>query len=107
MLKDADLYLFDEITSDLDSLTEANVVSAILDELHSSTVVFIAHRLATVTQCDRIHVLDRGRIVEQGTHRELLEANGLYASMWAAQHAESAPRAALESATATEFRYLD
>lgn len=91
LLKEADLYIFDEVTSDLDSLTEAAVIDGLFRGLpSSSTVVLIAHRLATVTRCDRIFVLDRGRIVEQGTHEHLLSLGGLYSSMWAAQQVTSA-----------------
>lgn len=89
LLKDADLYIFDEVTSDLDSLTEAAIIDGVFGRLGASTVVLIAHRLATVTRCDRIFVLDRGRIVEQGTHEQLLALEGLYASMWAAQQPAS------------------
>lgn len=107
LLKRADLYVFDEATSDLDAITESRLVESLFDELHSATVVFIAHRLATVIRCDTIFVMDGGRLVEQGTHDQLLAGGGLYASMWAAQQISvpgtgrravqsSAPPAALE-----------
>jgi ATP-binding cassette subfamily B protein len=85
MLKEADLYVFDEVTSDLDPLSEFEVMRGIHDHLRRSTAIFIAHRLTTVARCDRIFVMDGGRIVEQGTHDELLASGALYASMWAGQ----------------------
>ncbi|WP_166789894.1 peptidase domain-containing ABC transporter [Cryobacterium sp. TMT1-2-2] len=86
LLKEVDVYIFDEVTSDLDALTENVIVDEIFENLRQSTVIFIAHRLATVTECDLIYVLDQGRIVEQGTHDSLLLAGGLYSKMWEAQH---------------------
>jgi ATP-binding cassette subfamily B protein len=85
LLKEADLHVFDEVTSDLDPLSEFEVMRGIHDHLGRATAIFIAHRLTTVARCDRIFVMDRGRIVEQGTHDELLASGGLYGSMWAGQ----------------------
>ena len=81
ILRDAPLLLLDEATSSLDAESETLVQTA-LEELmrHRSTLV-IAHRLATVLSCDRILVMDQGRIVEQGTHASLVAANGLYARL--------------------------
>jgi ATP-binding cassette subfamily B protein len=89
LLKRSTLYLFDEVTSDLDSLTEARLIDDLFRSLAGSTMVMIAHRLVTVTHCDRIFVVDDGRIVEEGTHEQLVARGGLYAEMWALQRGET------------------
>jgi subfamily B ATP-binding cassette protein MsbA len=86
-LKDAPILILDEATASLDSASERHIQAA-LDELRRGrTTIVIAHRLATVENADRIVVLERGRIVEQGDHRSLVEANGLYASLYRTQFA--------------------
>lgn len=89
--------MFDEPTSALDQSTETKIMKTIFSWLHSSTnrndsseagkktSVFIAHRLATIADCDLIYVLKEGHVVESGTHNELLLKEGVYASMWRAQ----------------------
>jgi len=85
LLKDPPILILDEATSALDSESEA-LVSRALDELmRGRTSIVIAHRLATVRRADRIVVLDRGRIVEEGTHRDLLDRGGVYARLHALQ----------------------
>ncbi|CAA9427025.1 MAG: Efflux ABC transporter, permease/ATP-binding protein Atu2242 [uncultured Ramlibacter sp.] len=85
MLKDAPILLLDEATSALDSEVEA-AIQASLDELmQGKTVIAIAHRLSTIAAMDRLVVMDRGRIVEEGDHRSLLSQGGLYAKLWAHQ----------------------
>ncbi len=84
-LKDAPILLLDEATSALDSEVEASIQTALLRVMEGKTVLAIAHRLSTIAAMDRIIVLDEGRIVEQGSHAELLAMNGLYARYWSRQ----------------------
>jgi ATP-binding cassette subfamily B protein len=81
ILRDAALLLLDEATSSLDAESETLVQTALEELMHHRTTLVIAHRLATVLSCDRIMVMDQGRIVEQGTHASLVAANGLYARL--------------------------
>jgi ABC-type transport system involved in Fe-S cluster assembly fused permease/ATPase subunit len=94
LLKNPAILLFDEATSALDSHSE-QAIQAELDRIsRDRTALVIAHRLSTIVDADLILVLDQGRIVERGTHRELLDRGGVYAGMWALQQKEEAqPRA--------------
>ena len=85
MLKDAPILLLDEATSALDSEVEAAIQSSLNTLMQGKTVIAIAHRLSTIAAMDRLIVLDQGRIVEQGSHAQLLASNGLYARLWAHQ----------------------
>jgi ATP-binding cassette subfamily B protein len=81
ILRDAPLLLLDEATSALDAESEILVQTALEELMRHRTTLVIAHRLATVLSCDRILVMEHGRVVEQGTHASLVAANGLYARL--------------------------
>jgi ATP-binding cassette subfamily B multidrug efflux pump len=85
MLKDAPILLLDEATSALDSEVEAAIQASLYQLMEGKTVVAIAHRLSTIAAMDRLVVMDRGRIVEMGSHAELLAHGGIYARLWAHQ----------------------
>ena len=85
MLKNAPILLLDEATSALDSEVEAAIQASLYRLMEGKTVVAVAHRLSTIAAMDRLIVIDKGRIVEQGDHRSLLAEGGLYARLWAHQ----------------------
>ena len=85
MLKDAPILLLDEATSALDSEVEAAIQESLDKMMEGKTVIAIAHRLSTIAAMDRLIVLDKGRIIEEGSHTELLAKQGLYAKLWAHQ----------------------
>jgi len=87
ILKNTPILIFDEATSSLDSLTENSIMTALGQATEGRTSIIIAHRLSTVVNCDKILVVDKGRVVEQGTHTELLsDRQSLYSALWYSQH---------------------
>ena len=89
ILKRPPILVFDEATSSLDSHSERAILSAIEDIAQGHTTLVIAHRLSTIVDADKIVVLDKGEIVEQGSHRQLLEKAGVYAHLWQVQQQEN------------------
>lgn len=90
LLRNPELIIFDEATSSLDSITEKAITETIREltgDTHRRMTVLVAHRLSTIAHAKRIYVLAKGRIVEQGDHESLLDANGLYAALWREQGA--------------------
>jgi ATP-binding cassette, subfamily B, heavy metal transporter len=85
LLKGSKIIIFDEATSALDSHSEAAILDAMADLSKNHTSLVIAHRLSTIVDADKIILLDQGRVIEQGTHAELLALNGRYAQIWAMQ----------------------
>jgi len=85
LLKNAPLLVLDEATSSLDSVSERYITDAMGDLMAHRTTIVVAHRLSTIRRLDRILVIQEGRIVEDGSHEELLDSNGLYAELWSHQ----------------------
>ncbi|WP_414932825.1 ABC transporter ATP-binding protein [Vibrio europaeus] len=85
LLKDAPLLILDEATSALDSEVEAAIQESLNELMQGKTVIAIAHRLSTIAAMDRLIVLDKGEVAEQGTHQELVQSGGIYAQLWAHQ----------------------
>ena len=96
LLKNPPILILDEATSAVDNETEAAIQRSLQRISHSRTMIVIAHRLSTIVHANRIYVLDAGRIVEQGTHPELLQRRGTYAGLWAVQTGQLPPQAAGE-----------
>jgi ATP-binding cassette subfamily B multidrug efflux pump len=85
LLKNAPILVLDEATSALDSEVESVIQENLYTLMEGKTVIAVAHRLSTIAAMDRLIIMDRGRIVEEGTHRQLLKRNGLYANLWKRQ----------------------
>ena len=82
ILKDAPILIMDEATSALDSEVESAIQKSLYQLMDGKTVIAIAHRLSTIAAMDRLIVFDEGEIIEQGTHKQLMEAQGVYAQLW-------------------------
>ena len=91
-LKRPRIFVFDEATSSLDSRTERDILSNLVNLSSTRTTLLIAHRLSTVVQADEILVLHHGTVIERGTHHELRNRKGYYAGLWDAQHAADTER---------------
>jgi subfamily B ATP-binding cassette protein MsbA len=89
LLKNPPILLLDEATSALDTESERQIQHALDTLMKGRTTIVIAHRLSTVINADVIHVMDQGRVVQSGTHRELLDQGGLYARLHAMQFADA------------------
>jgi ATP-binding cassette subfamily B protein len=96
ILRDPAILVLDEATSAVDNETEAAIQRSLERASSDRTTIVIAHRLSTVRHADRIHVLEGGRVIEAGTHEELLAHAGLYAALWRVQTGEVIARAALD-----------
>jgi len=92
LLKNAPILIFDEATSALDSNSESAILDAMQEVARGHTSIVIAHRLSTVVDADKIVVLDKGQVIEEGSHKELLTAGGYYARLWARQQQEQLQR---------------
>jgi ATP-binding cassette subfamily B protein len=95
ILKDPRILVLDEATSNLDTVSEQLIQAALKPLFAGRTSVVIAHRLSTILAADQILVLDRGRLVEQGTHHDLLERDGLYATLYQHQFQTEPTRASV------------
>ena len=96
LLKNAPILVLDEATSALDSEVESAIQESLYDLMEGKTVIAIAHRLSTIAAMDRLVVMDEGRIIEQGSHHELLARGGLYAELWTRQSGGFIAREAAE-----------
>jgi ATP-binding cassette subfamily B protein len=82
LLKKPDILIMDEATSNLDSITERAIEKTINSLSANITTIIIAHRLSTIMRCDKIFVMEKGKFIEEGTHTELMNKNGIYAKLW-------------------------
>ena len=86
MISNPSILILDEATSSLDSATEQKVQNALELLMKNKTCFIVAHRLSTIISCDKIYVMTKGRIVEHGTHKELIDLNGFYETLYSSQY---------------------
>lgn len=89
LMRNPQLLILDEATASLDSISEQAIMETIFTKIKGRTVIMVAHRLSTIKNCDIIYVFDKGKLIEQGTHFELLAKNGFYKKLWSAQNEKS------------------
>ena len=97
LLKNPPILVLDEATSALDTLTEREIKESLNSLAKKRTTIIIAHRLSTVVEANKILVLDKGKIIEQGTHKQLIRKKGLYADMWSTQQTIKKAEATLKN----------
>ena len=85
LLKNPEILIMDEATSNLDSITESAIQRTLDECTRNVTTIVIAHRLSTIKKCQKIYVLDKGRIIEEGDHKKLLYKKGYYYNLWTEQ----------------------
>lgn len=85
LIKEPEILIMDEATSNLDSITEKAIQKTLEECTQNVTTIIIAHRLSTIKKCNRIYVMDKGKIIEEGSHRDLLNNNGCYCKLWSEQ----------------------
>jgi ATP-binding cassette subfamily B protein len=89
LLFNPDLFILDEATASLDSISERRIMNSVFTSTEGKTIIIVAHRLSTIKNCDLIFVFDKGELVEQGNHKQLMTLNGKYAELWRAQNEEN------------------
>ena len=89
LMRNPQMLILDEATASLDSISEQSIMNTIFTRIHGRTVIMVAHRLSTIKDCDIIYVFNKGKLVEQGSHEELLEKRGFYKKLWSAQNEKS------------------
>lgn len=82
ILRKPDILIMDEATSSLDSITEKAIEKTMYEFSENITTIIIAHRLSTIMRCDKIYVMNKGKVIENGSHDELMKKNGHYYSLW-------------------------
>ncbi|WPK75405.1 Leukotoxin export ATP-binding protein LtxB [Eubacterium callanderi] len=88
LVKQPEFLILDEATSNLDFISESKIYDTIFNKLQKTTMLIIAHRLSTIRNCDVIYVMDKGRVVEVGSHEQLLENKNMYYQLWMSQIGE-------------------
>lgn len=86
LMKNPNILILDEATASLDSISEQMIMNTIFSKIRGRTVIMVAHRLSTIKNCDLIYVFNKGKLVEQGNHLELLAKDGFYKKLWSAQN---------------------